>query len=253
MPRKPRMYLPGVPAHVLQRGNDQNYCFFKTNDYQFYLTCLDQALKRYHVQLHAYVLMPDHVHLLMTPTETEGISKVMSLLGQQYVRYINRTYQRSGPLWGGRHKASLVDAEEYLLRCYRYIESNPMRSGLVNSPEEYPWSSYRHHTWGKINPYIKEHKIYLDLGQTNEERQYAYRELFNKTLSEQETHKIRSSFHYNYPLGNQQFKEQIETILNRRIGYAKRGRPPLQQRRNTIKDPETSRQNTEILNSRLYA
>lgn len=225
MPRKPRMYLPEIPAHIVQRGNNREPCFFAEDDYQFYLDRLGKALKRYHVKCHAYVLMTNHVHLLLTPSDEIGISKVMSLLGQHYVQYINHTYRRSGTLWEGRHKASIVYADEYLLLCYRYIELNPARAAMVETPEDYPWSSYRHHAWHKTNPIINDHEYYLRLGQTEEERSYAYRELFKVELTERDVHTISHAFHYNYPLGNDRFKEKIEATLRRQVGYAKQGRP----------------------------
>src|SRR3990172_6295533 len=125
MPRRPRMYLPGIPVHLIQRGNNHQPCFFTVEDCNFYMECLDRSLTRYQVQLHAYVLMTNHVHLLVTPAEEEGISRMMALLGCHYVTYMNRRYQRTGTLWEGRHRSSLVDAEDYLFRCYRYIELNP--------------------------------------------------------------------------------------------------------------------------------
>lgn len=225
MPRRPRMYLPGIPAHIVQRGNNREPCFFAEDDYRFYLDRLGSALKRYRVQLHAYVLMTNHVHLLMTPVDTIGISRVMALLGQHYVQYINRTYQRSGTLWEGRHKASLVDAEDYLFSCYRYIELNPVRAGLVKTPGAYPWSSYGHHAWGETNSLIEDHELYLALGESSEARQHAYRELFKASLPEQTVHTINHAFHYNYPLGNDRFKKKIEETLGRQVGQAKRGRP----------------------------
>ena len=225
MPRKPRMYLPEIPAHVVQRGNNREPCFFCDDDYRFYLARLGRALKRYHVNLHAYVVMTNHVHLLMTPSDETGISRVMSLLGQHYVQYINRTYRRSGTLWEGRHKASIVNADEYLLLCYRYIELNPVRAGMVTAPEVYPWSSYRHHAWGDTNPLIHDHDLYLGLGQNTEERHYAYRELFKVGLMERDVHSISRAFHFNYPLGNDRFKKKIEETLTRQVGYAKKGRP----------------------------
>ncbi len=144
MPRKPRMYLPGVPCHVIQRGNNQQACFFTEQGYHFYLECLTDACHRYGVSVAAYVLMTNHVHLLMTPEEKDGISRVMQSLGRRYVQYVNKACRRSGTLWEGRHKASLIDAEDYLLRCYRYIEFNPVAAGMVEHPADYPWSSYRH-------------------------------------------------------------------------------------------------------------
>ena len=135
------MYLPGVPSHVVQRGNDRQACFFEQENHLFYLDCLGQACRRYEVVLHAYVLMTNHVHLLMTPVTELGISRVMQLVGNRYVQYINKSYRRTGTLWEGRHKASLIDAERYLLTCYRYIELNPVRAGMVMHPGDYAWSS----------------------------------------------------------------------------------------------------------------
>ncbi len=137
MPRRPRMYLPGIPAHTVQRGNNREPCFFHPDDFVYYLQYLKHALSRYKVKLHAYVLMTNHVHLLMTPTDETGISKLMSLVGKNYVMYINKTYRRSGTLWEGRHKSSLIDAEKYLFYCYRYIEMNPVRASMAKKPDEY--------------------------------------------------------------------------------------------------------------------
>ena len=163
MPRKPRMYLPGVPAHIVQRGNNRDACFFSDIDYQYYLEVLGQGLRRYEVKLHAYCLMTNHVHLLMTPNDEMGISRVMQHLGRMYVLYVNRTYRRSGTLWEGRHKASLINAEEYLLTCYRYIELNPVVARMVRAPGEYRWSSYRRNALDEPNALIHEHLLYQQM------------------------------------------------------------------------------------------
>ena len=131
MPRKRRPYLPGVPCHIISHGNNREACFYSEDDYLFYLECLADACKRYQVALHAYVLMTNHDHLLMTPATGSGLSQVMQSVGRRYVQYVNINYKRSGTLWEGRHKASLVDAEYYLLACYRYIELNPVRASMV--------------------------------------------------------------------------------------------------------------------------
>ena len=143
MPRKSRMYLPTIPCHVVSRGNNRDACFYADEDYLFYLECLGDACDKYAVALHAYVLMTNHVHLLLTPRDELGISRVMQSVGRRYVQYINYTYRRSGTLWEGRHKASLIDADRYLLACYRYIELNPVRANMVVDPADYRWSSYR--------------------------------------------------------------------------------------------------------------
>lgn len=228
MPRKPRIYLPEFPAHVVQRGNNRNACFFAEEDYLFYLECLAEGLRRYHVRLHAYVLMTNHVHLLLTPTDETGISRLLQHVGRLYVLYINKTYRRSGTLWEGRHKASLVDAERYLLACYRYIEMNPVAARMVTTPEEYQWSSYAWHAWGKPNRLINDHELYERLGHDPETRQVAYRELFRYQLSDQDIHAIRESLAYNYPLGNDRFREQVELSLGRKVGEKQRGRPKRQ-------------------------
>jgi len=138
MPRKPRHYLAGVPAHIIQRGNNRLPCFFSADDYQFYLECLGESACRYGCVIHAYVLMTNHIHLLMTPINENAISRVLQSVGRRYVRHINQMYQRTGTLWEGRHKGSLVQSEEYVLACYRYIELNPVRAGIVAHPSEYP-------------------------------------------------------------------------------------------------------------------
>jgi len=127
--------MADVPCHIIQRGNNRPVCFFSEQDYLFYLECLYDACRRYKVNLHAYVLMTNHVHLLMAPRTAEGISRVMQSIGRKYVQYINVGYKRSGTLWEGRHKSSLVDTDNYLLRCYRYIEMNPVRAGMVKHPK----------------------------------------------------------------------------------------------------------------------
>ncbi len=147
MPRQQRYRLPGVPQHVIQRGNNRQVTFFDNMDYRKYLDCLETAGDKYDCAIHAYVLMTNHVHLLMTPSEPDSISKVMQSVGRQYVQYINWSYKRTGTLWEGRYKASPIESERYLLTCYRYIELNPVRAGMVASPADYAWSSYRHNAF----------------------------------------------------------------------------------------------------------
>ena len=160
MPRRPRLKLAGIPVHLIQRGNNRGACFFEDDDYQFYLDHLGEPCRKYRVDLHAYVLMTTHVHLLMTPKKGEGASQVMKHLGQRYVQYVNRTYRRSGTLWEGRFRSCLVGEEEYLLGCQRYIELNPVRAGMVEHPGEYRWSSYRCNAQGSANALIRPHPLY---------------------------------------------------------------------------------------------
>ncbi len=225
MPRKPRYYLPGIPSHVVQRGHDRNACFFENENYQFYLNCLGEACERYDVELHAYVLMTNHVHLLMTPKTDLGISRVMQLVGNRYVQYINKKYGRSGSLWEGRHKASLINAEEYLLACYRYIELNPVRANIVKHPGGYRWSSYQHHATDYCDNLISEHDLYLSIDSNPIKRQYYYRELFKNALDDENAHHIRIAANFSAPLGGSQFKEQIEAMTGRKVSQLRKGRP----------------------------
>lgn len=165
------MYLAGIPCHVVQRGNNRQVCFFASEDYQFYLECLGDACGKYHVVCHAYVLMTNHVHLLLSPSSAEGISLLMQSIGRRYVQYVNKRYRRCGTLWESRHKASLIDAENYLLSCYRYIELNPVVAGIVDHPGAYQWSSYQVNAWGGAgDELISPHELYLSLGNDLQDR-----------------------------------------------------------------------------------
>lgn len=225
MPRKPRLFVPGFPHHVIQRGNNRSACFFSNEDYQVYLDFLGDACERYGVALHAYVLMTNHSHLLMSPENADGISRVMQSLGRRYVQYINKKYIRSGTLWEGRHKSSLVDADSYLLACYRYIELNPVRAGMVDHPGDYPWSSYRVNACGASNSILTSHPVYQGLGSEPVKRQLKYQELVSSALNTQVLDSIRTAATFSMPLGSARFQKEIEQMLDRKLGYAKRGRP----------------------------
>ena len=225
MPRKSRMFLPGVPCHVVSRGNNRDACFFADDDYLFYLECLNEACHKYKAVVHAYVLMTNHVHLLMSPVDEAGVSKVLQSVGRRYVQYINKTYRRSGTLWEGRYKASLVDAENYLLACYRYIELNPVRANMVTHPVEYRWSSYGVNAGVRPRRSLTPHDVYLRLGLDEEGRCHAYRELFSVDLDKSMIHDIQRAATFSMPLGNSRFQEQVEAALGRKLGQAKRGRP----------------------------
>lgn len=225
MPRKPRMYLGGVPCHVVQRGNNRDATFFAEEDYLFYLACLKEGSERYGVLVHAYVLMTNHVHLLMTPSDREGVSRLMQSIGRRYVQYVNKVYRRCGTLWESRHKASLVQEEQYLLKCYRYIELNPVRAGMVEHPGDYRWSSFRPNGFGHPSGLLTPHSLYTSLGPSTDSRQRAYRELFSNQLDGADIHAIRNSVGFAVPLGSEAFKQQIEDALGRRVGHMARGRP----------------------------
>ena len=225
MPRKPRIYLAGMPYHVIQRGNNRQACFYAEQDYLFYLECLTDACRRYTVAVHAYVLMTNHVHLLMTPANDDGISRVMQSVGRRYVQYINREYRRSGTLWEGRHKSSLVDADNYLLICHRYIELNPVRANMVAHPADYRWSSYNGNASLGEDERLIPHPIYLGLGRDREARVSVYRGLFAGNLDTDSIKAVRIAAQYSMPLGSDRFRAEIEAMLGRKLGHAKRGRP----------------------------
>lgn len=228
MPRKPRMYLPGVPCHIIQRGNNRNATFFAEQDYQFYLECLYEGSKKYHVDIHAYVLMTNHVHLLMTPLAKESISLLMQSIGRRYVQYVNKEYRRTGTLWEGRHKSSLVDAERYLLVCSRYIEMNPVNASMVSHPSLYKWSSYMFNAAGEMNCLITPHETYTRLGLNDNLRTQAYAALFEDVLDSADMQMVRNSVHFSMPTGDNRFRQQIESVLDRKIGCSHRGRPSKQ-------------------------
>jgi len=224
MPRRPRLNLASVPLHVIQRGNNRQACFFAEEDYGFYLYWLKKGAEKYGCDIHAYVLMTNHVHMLLTPQAKTSASGLMQSLGRRYVQYVTRIYKRSGTLWEGRFKASLVNAEEYLLLCYRYIELNPARAGMVQDPGAYPWSSYRSHGVGERDELIHDHELYLALGASVDERQRAYRELFRSQMDEAALTEIREAASGDLVLGNERFRQEIEQALGKRVESQKRGR-----------------------------
>ena len=225
MPRKPRFYLPGVPAHVVQRGNARQAVFFDESDYASYLEWLAEGAERFGCAIHAYVLMTNHVHLLLTPKDAPAISRTLQHVGRKYVTHVNHRYGRSGTLWEGRHKGSLIDSEPYALACSRYIEMNPVRAGMVNTPEAYRWSSYRRHALGEGADWLQPLDEYLRLAGNADDRQRAYRALFGAGPRADELRAIRSCLQTGTPLGNDRFREQIEKVLGRKVGQSRRGRP----------------------------
>lgn len=225
MARKPRFNVIGVPQHLIQRGNNREPCFYSKEDYSAYLEFLAIAGEKTDCQVHAYVLMTNHVHLLITPMQDYGISALMQSLGKRYVQFINHTYQRTGTLWEGRYKASLVDSQAYLLTCMRYIELNPVRAGMTEMPDQYHWSSYATNAGGKPDNRLTPHPLYLALGNTQEERCYAYRELFRNKVENKLLHEIREATNQELVLGREDFKDRIENMLQRKVRKGMPGRP----------------------------
>ena len=227
MPRRARLKVAGLPVHIIQRGNNRQACFFADEDYQFFLDCLARLAKRFRCALHAYVLMTNHFHLLLTSELEAGPSLLMKFLGQRCVQYVNRTYRRTGSLWEGRFRSSLVQTERYLLGCYRYIEMNPVRANMVKHPIEYPWSSYAANAEGKPVAWITPHGEYHALGLDDERRRAAYRGLFTTELDQQLLRDIRISTHGGYAIGSSRFREDVEHALKVRATPRGPGRPAI--------------------------
>jgi putative transposase len=226
MARLPRLCLPGIPQHIIQRGNNRQVSFACDEDFAAYATWLEEYSRKYSVKIHAWVFMTNHVHLLVTPEDERGISDMMQSLGRMYVRYYNSAYRRTGTLWEGRYKSSIIDAENYLLTCMRYIELNPVRAGMVQMPEEYAWSSYHANGLGKGAKLWSPHLIYKELGRTVKNRTEAYRELFRHHLESELVGQIRKSVNQGMALGNDRFKAEIERLTGRRASVLKRGPKP---------------------------
>ena len=225
MPRKPRFDLTDVPQHVIQRGNNRQPCFYTEPDYRAYIEYLCHACERHDCRVHAYVLMTNHVHLLVTQSRLRGLSGMMQSLGRRYVKYVNDSYRRTGTLWEGRYKASLVSTDGYMLVCSRYIELNPVRAGMVAHPGDYPWSSYGHNAEGASDPLVSEHGTYMALARNPETRRFRYRELFRSDLDPNVVDEIRRSANADLVFGNERFKDEIEQALKRRTRVGQPGRP----------------------------
>jgi putative transposase len=225
MARRPRLAVPALPHHVIQRGNNRQAIFFADADYRFFLGCLAKAKARYSCRLYAYVLMTNHVHLLLEPLAGEHLSLLMQSVGRRYVRYVNDTYGRSGTLWEGRFKSAVVSHDAYLLACTRYIERNPVRAQLAARPETYPWSSVHFHTQGTSNPLLDEDPAYAALGETAAQRQGAYRGWLVAGAPEGEVAAIREATHKGLLIGPDTFQRQMETVVGRRLVGEQRGRP----------------------------
>jgi putative transposase len=225
MARLPRLVVPQHPHHIVQFGVDRQLIFREAADYLSFLNWLRDAAKLYKVALHAYVLMPTHVHLLATPDDAEGLARMMQWIGRHYVPYFNRKYARSGTLWAGRFKATVIEASLYFITCCRFLELNPVRAGTVGDALDYPWSSYAHHIGVKSNPLITDHPLYWALGNTPFEREAEYRKMAEQVLTSLELQNLQSSFNKGWALGSETFKADLEKQLNRQVRPEKRGRP----------------------------
>lgn len=225
MARLPRLVVPDQLHHVIQSGANRQQIFQDGEDYETFLKCLRESSKLFKVAVHAYVLMPTHLHLLLSPTDETGLARMMQWIGRNYVPYFNRKYLREGALWKGRFKATVMEADSYFMVCSRYIEQNPVRAGIVAEPSEYRWSSYLHHVGAKPDPVIVDHPKYWALGNTPFEREAAYRDLMEQSLKDDEIKQIRDSTVKGWALGSPSFKLALEKKTSRRLSPAKKGRP----------------------------
>jgi putative transposase len=239
MPRRARLMLPDVAVHVIQRGNNRAACFVSDEDRRFYLFHLSRMLPKTGCLLHAFCLMTNHVHLLLTTAEVKGCGLLMKSIGELYARYFNKSHKRSGYLWEGRYKSCLVQAEDYVLACYRYVDLNPVRGGLVRRADEYPWSSYRFNAIGDASGLLSPHGEYLRLGNTPAERQAMYRELIAEVQGQETLQQIRNAANGGYVLGSAAFRSAMARALGRRVDRASAGRP--------VRQPVASEQSDLLL------
>lgn len=226
MARLPRLVVPFQVHHIMQSGNDRQTVFREEADYRAWLGWLQQAAAQFKVALHAYVLMPNHVHLLASPVDDTGLGRMMQWIGRHYVPWFNRKYGRSGTLWQGRFKASVVDADAYFLPCCRFIEMNPVRAGLVGNLADWPWSSYAHHAGIKADGLITDHPVYWGLGNTPFQREAAYQALVQQGVGSEQEARIRTALMTGWALGSERYLNSLQARTARRVAPAKRGRPP---------------------------
>ena len=225
--RLTRFSIPGVPQHITQRGNNRQDVFRGEQDYLLFLRRLMESASTCGCQVHSYVLMTNHIHLLATPVEWNSIGRLMKSVTARYSRYFNTKYDRTGTLWEGRYRATVIDSEEYFLTCSRYIEQNPVRAGMVGDPGEYRWSSYRHKAWGLGDSIVRESDLYLRLGASPGERQLAYRDLLAAMTPEDALAAIREATSKSWALGGKEFVRSIGEAAGRRPRPLPRGKSKL--------------------------
>jgi putative transposase len=225
MARLPRLVVPHQPHHIVQTGIDSLQVFRDDADYTAFLVWLREAARQFKVAVHAYVLLSNKVQLLATPSDETGLARMMQWIGRQYVPYFNTKYQRAGTLWQGRYRATVIDSEQYFLPCSQYVESEPVRAGLVIESDSYPWSSYAHHAGIRPDPIITDHARYWALGNTPFDREAAYKSLMEQGLSSVQVQMIAEAVHKGWPLGSDRFKAELQKQANRRVTPRRRGRP----------------------------
>jgi putative transposase len=225
MARLPRYSIVNQPQNIILQGRDGQQVFYEQQDYQYFHDCLEAASYNYRLKVHAYALMPDHVHILATPANTDSISRTIQSIGRNYVQYFNECYGGEGTLWEGRYRATVIDPGQYLLTCCRYIELNPVRNGLVDKPADYRWSSYAHNALGLANEMLSDAPQYRRLGADRKARAKAYRALFKKKLEASLVQEITDATLKGWVLGDGRFARKIEKLSGRRATPLPRGRP----------------------------
>ena len=225
MTRRRRISYPGIAQHLIQRGNNRQICFVDEQDMVKFGEWLCDYSFEYGVAIHAWVFMTNHIHLLATPEKDDGVSLMMQALGRRYVRYFNDRHLRTGTLWEGRYRSCLVDSDEYLLHCQRYIEMNPVRATMVSAPSEYRWSSYRANAHGRPSRLVTPHPLYQQLGTDRGDRQAAYRALFSDQFPAGFIETISNATLSGLVLGNDHFKNKIEALTGQPTRPCKMGRP----------------------------
>ena len=225
MARLPRLTLPGYPHHIIQRGNNRQAIFATKADYQTLLDLLEEYARKFDVAVHAYVLMSNHFHLLATPHTADALPQMMQAVGRRYVRYFNDTQHRSGTLWEGRYKSTLIQTERYLLACMVYIDLNPVRAGLVGQAADYPWSSYGHYTGQRTDKLITPHALVWELGNTPFAREAAYAELVQSGLTSVQQTALTDATLRGWALGEPDFVADLQKRTQRRVSQISAGRP----------------------------
>lgn len=225
MARLPRLTLPGYPHHLIQRGNNRQPIFTSTQHYQDMLGLMAENAAKFEVAIHAYVLMSNHFHVLATPTTTSGLSHMMQALGRRYVRLFNDSQGRTGTLWEGRYKSTVIQSERYLLACMVYLDLNPVRAGMVDAPAHYAWSSHAHYVGVRHDPLLTPHAMYWALGNTPFAREVAYSDLVQAGLTPQVQQDLTQSVQRGWALGASDFVGELQKHTARRLSAARPGRP----------------------------
>jgi putative transposase len=225
MARLPRLTLPGHPHHIIQRGNNRQAIFVSTVDYQTMLDLLDENARKFNVAIHAYVLMGNHFHLLATPETADGLPQMMQAVGRRYVRYFNDSQKRTGTLWEGRYKSTLIQTERYLLACMAYIDLNPVRADMVAQARDYPWSSHAHYVGLRADKLLTPHALVWALGNTPFAREATYAELVQAGISAGQQQALTDSALRGWALGGPEFVENLQKKTTRRVSKATAGRP----------------------------